>query len=311
MMNTNKLKFYLVLSRLPLLQKSYARKVMVIAFLGFLVPLFTLIVYLLVISSFHYGDNLNIFALILLATLTSLIVTLFLLYLLLHPITLVSTALEEYINNEEKLPQLPTEFADPVGKLMTNVQYTIEKLDLFNHSFKHSSAIDPLTGLPNHMAGMKHLRQDVARARREGKQMLVTLLNVDNLKEINDHLGHSVGDVCLTQTVEVLSKSIREGDWLARWDGDKFLMVLWNFNHTTPTLVLMRIRQQSVKMFPSGLPHIKLSIGACEYRGDPDLDLKTDLRTLLIRVDDALSQVKQAGRGGIVLGESQRSSFFI
>ena len=304
-------EFYFILCRLPLLQKSYALKIMVIACLGFLVPLSTLVVYFLVNSSFHHGDNRSILILVLLATLIGATVTLFLLALLLQPVIDVSTALEKYINNDEKLPQLPTEFTDSVGKLMANVQYTIEKLDLLNRSFKHSSAIDPLTGLPNRLAGMKHLRQDVARARREQKQMLVVLLSIDNLKEINKQRGHSIGDVCLTQTVEVLSKSIRDGDWLARWESDKFLMVLWDFNHTTPTAVLMRVRQQSAKMFPSELPQTKLSIGACEYKGDPDLDMKTDLRMLLIRVEEALSQVKQAGHEGIVLGESQHSSLFI
>jgi diguanylate cyclase (GGDEF)-like protein len=309
-MNTNKLKFYFALSRLPLLQKSYALKVMVIAFLGCLVPLFTLIVYLLLNFSISLSDKVTLLLVVLLATLVWTTATLFLLYLLLEPITLTSTALYQYLNKEQK-PKLPTGFEDVVGNLMTYVQYTIEKLDLLNRSLNFSATIDPLTGIPNRRAGEERLRQDVARARRDENQMLVALIDIDEFKNINEKYGHHLGDVCLTQIVECLSKNIREGDWLARWDGDKFLLVLWNFNHTTPTVVLKRIQQQSVKTHIGEILQISLSIGACEYKGNTDLDIEIDLRTLLICVNDALSQVKPAGHGGIVLGESQRSSLFI
>jgi len=306
-MNLDKFKqFYFVLSRLPLLRKSYALKIMVIACLSPAVSLLTLIVYTL----YNASDNLNLIVVMLVATLVGSAITLFLLYLVLYPITLTSTALEQYTNEQES-PQLAIGYEDTVGKLMTHVQYTVEKLDLLNNSHKNSPAIEPLTGLPNRLRSIELLRQDVARARREDKPMLVALLEVDQFKNIKKAFGHHVADDCLTQTVEVISKSIRKGDWLARWDEDKFLMVLWNFNNTTPTAVLMRIQRQSLKLFSTELPKIRLSIGACEYRGDLDLDTNTDLETLLIRVEDTLSQVKEGCRGSIILGETRRSSFFI
>jgi diguanylate cyclase (GGDEF)-like protein len=305
-MNIEKFKqFYFVLSRLPVLRKSYALKIMVIACISPAVSLLTLIVYTL----FNASDNLNLIVVMLVATLIGSAITLFLLYLVLYPISLTLTALEQYAN-EQECPQLAIGYEDTVGKLMTHVQYTIEKLDLLNNSH-NSPAIDPLTCLPNRLRGIELLRKDVARARREDKPMLVALLEVEQFENLKKTFGHHVADECLAQTVEVISKSIRKGDWLARWDEDKFLMVLWNFNDTTPTAVLMRIQHQSVKLFSTELPQIRLSIGACEYRGDLDLDTKTDLETLLIRVEETLSQVKKGSRGGIVLGGAQRSSFFI
>lgn len=298
-MNIHKPKFYLALSGLPLLRKSYTLKILGIALLGILVPLLTLVVYLLMNSPLNPNDKLNLLVVVLLATLIGTIITLFLLNLLLYPVILTASALYHYLNEEQK-PQLPTGLEDCVGQMMTYVQYTIEKLDLLSHSLKSSSTIDPLTGIPNRWAGEERLRQDVARSRREGNQMLVALLDIDKFKNINDQFGPHLGDVCLTQIVESLSKSIREGDWLARWEGDMFLMVLWNFNHVNPVAVLERIQQQSVKIPMGELLQISLSIGAQEYQGDTKLDTDTDLETLLISLDEALYQAKLK-RGGIVV----------
>ncbi len=301
-MDTNKLKFYLALSRLPLLQNSYPLKILSIASIGLLIPLLTLIIYLVVNSSLSLTEKINLFFIILFATLIGTIASLYLLSLLLYPITLTSTALYHYLNEEQK-QKLPTGLEDSVGQLMTYVQYTIERLDLLSHSLDSSCAIDPLTGISNRRAGEERLRQDIARARREEKKMLVALLDVDQLKTINDKFGHHLGDVCLTQIAQMLSKSIREGDWVARWEGNQFLMVLWNFNHATPTIALERIQQQSLKIHLGELLQISLSIGACEYRGHTDLDTDLDLKNLLIRLEESLFRVKQISRGGIMFSD--------
>ncbi len=301
-MNSNQFKFYLALSRVPLLKNSYPLKIMAIAFIGMIMPLLTLSVSLFIISSLSFNDQIGLFVIILLATVVGTITSFFLLYWLLYPIILTASALHQYLHNEQK-PKLPTHLGDCVGQLMTEVQYTIDKLDLLKHSFDTSATVDPLTGLLNRLAGEERLRQDIARARREEKHMLVALIDIENFKTINEHFGHYLGDLCLTQIVEIVAKNIREGDWLARWNDDRFMMVLWNFNHTNALIVLERLQQQSVKTPMGELLQICLSIGACEYRGDTDLDTETELETLLIHIDDALSQVKEAGGGGIQLIE--------
>ncbi len=306
-MNTN--TFYSTLSRLPLLRKSYILKIMAIVCFGLLLfPWFMFYVYLLINSSLNLNDNQShLIIVMLLATLIGIIITFSLLYWLLYPITDTSTALHQYLN-EEQISQLPTHFEDSVGQLMTNVQYAIKKLDLQNHQMTHFPSHDSLTGILNRRAGSERLRQEIARARREGKQMLIALCDVKQLKKINEQFGHEIGDACLTLIVKVFSKSIRESDWLARWHGNQFLMVLWDFNHITPTAVFMRIQRQQIKMPIKALEKISLSIGAYEYQGNRENDLKTDLETVLIRVEDALFQVKQTGHLGIVLTESKQNN---
>jgi diguanylate cyclase (GGDEF)-like protein len=305
-MGTGKFKIYSAFSRIPVLRKSYAIKMMAIALFGILMPLFMLIVYLNVNSSFNLNDNPDILIVVLLATLVGMIITCSLIYLIMSPINSMSTGLQQYLN-EGKKPKFPTGFRDSVGQLMTHIQYTIEKVDLLSNSLKSFAMRDPLTGIPNRRAGEEHLRQDMARACREKQQMLVALLDINQLTTINERFGYYLGDVCLTQIVETLCQNIREGDWLARWNDDQFLMVLWNFNNANSTDVLERIQQQSVKTTPMGeLLHLDLSISACQYNGNEHSYSENDchLERLLTCINKALSQIKQTGKGGIILVDS-------
>jgi diguanylate cyclase (GGDEF)-like protein len=295
-------KLYSVLAQIPLLSKSYNRKIMLIVFIGLQLPLLTLLFYITVNSALTFYEHYLLVVVMLSVTVFSTIITLLLLFLILYPINLAATTLYQYIS-EEKRTQLPVGYEDAAGQLMTYIQYMIDKVELFSKSLRSASNLDPLTGIQNRRSGEEQLRQDMARARRAENQILVALVDIDQLQNINDHFGYHVGDVCLTQIAEILSKSVREGDWLARWDGDEFLLVLWNFNHVQPRAVLERIQRQTIKTPMGELLKISLSVGACEYRGDTDFATDTDMETLLIHLEEALSKVKQTGGGGIAICE--------
>lgn len=299
-MDIKKLKLYSFLSFFPLLRKSYALKIIGVALLGIIVPWLTMIIYFLTSSSFTWGEHLNLVLIIGLVILVTGVVISYGLYALLRPVLFTATVLHQYIS-EEQITKIPIGFEDQIGQLMSDVQYVVEKLDLLNRSLQLNSNIDPLTGIQNRRAGEEYLRQDLARARRDESQMLVAMIDVDHFKTVNEQFGHHVGDVCLTQIAEVLAKAIREGDWVARWDTDVFFLVLWNFNHASPHLVLERLQQQCLKTPMGKLLQVSLSVGACQYRGNTELDTETDLETLLIRVDEALTKVKQNNRGEILL----------
>lgn len=295
-------KLYSVLAQIPLLNKSYNRKIMLIVFIGLQLPLLTLLFYIAVNPALTFYEHYFLVVVMLSVTVFSTIITLLLLFLILYPINLAATTLYQYIS-EETRTQLPVGYEDAAGQLMTYIQYMIDKVELFSKSLRSASNLDPLTGIQNRRSGEEQLRQDMARARRAENQILVALVDIDQLQNINDHFGYHVGDVCLTQIAEILSKSVREGDWLARWDGDEFLLVLWNFNHVQPRAVLERIQRQTIKTPMGELLKISLSVGACEYRGDTDFATDTDMETLLIHLEEALSKVKQTGGGGIAICE--------
>ncbi|HWA12785.1 MAG TPA: PAS domain S-box protein [Burkholderiales bacterium] len=85
---------------------------------------------------------------------------------------------------------------------------------------------DPLTGLPNRTLFRDRLEQALARARREGHLLGVMFLDLDRFKEVNDNLGHSVGDELLVKVAERLKENLRDIDTIARLAGDEFTFII-------------------------------------------------------------------------------------
>jgi diguanylate cyclase len=85
---------------------------------------------------------------------------------------------------------------------------------------------DELTGLPNRRLLRDHFNQAVARGARQGTQIAVLFLDLDGFKNINDTLGHTVGDVLLKHVATRLVQCLRTSDTVCRFGGDEFLILL-------------------------------------------------------------------------------------
>jgi diguanylate cyclase (GGDEF)-like protein len=88
------------------------------------------------------------------------------------------------------------------------------------------SLTDPLTNLPNTRFLFMHLAREIARAARHKSQVALIIADLDHFKEINDTLGHHVGDRALADVARVLRSAIRPYDICARYAGDEFVLVL-------------------------------------------------------------------------------------
>jgi diguanylate cyclase (GGDEF)-like protein/PAS domain S-box-containing protein len=93
-------------------------------------------------------------------------------------------------------------------------------------AIQHMAYHDPLTGLPNRLLFYDRFSQIMAHARRNQEQFAVIMMDLDKFKEINDRLGHDVGDQLLRSVSERLSSQMRDGDTVARFGGDEFLLLL-------------------------------------------------------------------------------------
>jgi diguanylate cyclase (GGDEF)-like protein len=232
------------------------------------------------------------------ATLGGTALTLWAMYLLSAPTTLASRALRRYLDSGE-LPDLPVGYTDRVGRLMADVQYTIERLDKAVRSLEELATRDHLTGTYNRRAADERLGEDVKRAERGGGALSLTLLDLDQLKPINDANGHRAGDACVVHFAEVLSRNVRAGDWIARWGGDEFVVGMWNTQEGQATKRILERIAEDLRESPVVLPDgeetlLTFSAGTCGWKpGD-------DVRGLVSRADVALYRAKAEGGNTIV-----------
>ena len=278
--------------------KSYPGKVLLVAFLGTQAPLLAAALYLLLGSSAGPGEALRALALLAAVTLAGMAATLVALRALLAPVGLSSAALEAYLEDRTR-PGLPTGFDDEAGRLMAGVRRAVEQLDSTISSLEGLSGSDHLTGLPNRREGEERLAEDFARARRGGDKLTLALADVNRFKTINDALGHQAGDACIRHVAHVMRSNVREGDWLARWGGDEFVLALWDASvFASPEAVLGRINR-ALRESPARLPGgeelvLSVSVGARRYAGEDDV------RELLAKADAAMYEAKREGRAWVL-----------
>jgi diguanylate cyclase (GGDEF)-like protein len=293
------LKTYASLARIGFPQ-SYSAKIMLVVFAGTHLPLVALVLYLLLVSPGGLGTHLGVLGALLITTLLGFVATLFALRALLAPVRLASSSLEAYLDERRK-PELPIGFSDEAGKLMADVQHAVDHLDTTIRSLEGLSGTDHLTGLPNRREGEGRLGEDLARAKRGGAFLTVAVVDLDGFKAINDTHGHHAGDVCIRHVARVIRRSVREGDWLARWGGDEFVLALWDASvFASPEAVLGRInadlRRTPVRLPGGGELVLSISVGAHRYAGEDDI------RELLAKADAAMYEAKREGRAWVLAG---------
>jgi diguanylate cyclase (GGDEF)-like protein/PAS domain S-box-containing protein len=153
---------------------------------------------------------------------------------------------------------------------------------------------DALTSLPNRVQFTQTLSTAIANAKRQDELMAVMFLDLDSFKNVNDTLGHTIGDRLLQSLAQRLSACVREGDTIARWGGDEFTVLLPRIRSTDDTIRLAQRIFDALKQ-PFEIDHhqlsIKISIGIAVYPQDGQ-----DAETLLKNGDAALYRTKDLGR---------------
>jgi len=153
---------------------------------------------------------------------------------------------------------------------------------------------DSLTGLANRAQFHRNLKQELAAAKRTGRTLAILFLDLDHFKNINDSIGHSVGDQLLKTVAECLQACCRETDTVARLGGDEFAIIATHFNDEmgVETVAKKIIKSLSQPFVLGGhTVHTGVSIGITVYPTDED-----DIEHLLSNADMAMYRAKAGGR---------------
>ena len=160
------------------------------------------------------------------------------------------------------------------------------------------SRYDPLTGLLNRAAALAAMEREIRRTARSGRRFGVLMLDLDDLKPINDTYGHHIGDRVLRAVSEVIRRSIRLTDVAGRYGGDEFVVLLPETDPTGAYVLAEKLRlgvlQMSVRV-DDRVVRTSVSIGAVTF---PDDGTSTD--ELMLSVDAAMYESKRQGKDRIV-----------
>jgi diguanylate cyclase len=164
---------------------------------------------------------------------------------------------------------------------------------------RQKALIDPLTGLPNRAAWSERLDHEISQWQQHGNTLMLAMLDLDHFKRINDNYGHLAGDKVLKIIASVLCKRLRGTDFIARFGGEEFVLLMPS---TVPAagMKLLEHLRASIEACPFHFKGervtVTISMGLAAFKPGEHSDL------VLKRADQALYRAKKAGRNRVELG---------
>ncbi|HEY6045895.1 MAG TPA: diguanylate cyclase [Pyrinomonadaceae bacterium] len=206
--------------------------------------------------------------------------------LLLGALSLYSTTLKEYSDNQLRLLETVTRLASDA---LANATH---------HAQAESNALtDQMTALPNARGLHVRFDEEVARARRNNRPFHVIMLDLDDFKLVNDTFGHKIGDRMLRDVADLIQSQLREYDFLARYAGDEFVALLPDLTALQVEELCERIERVvssfSLKVHVDTRARVGISIGSSVFGADGET-----LDQLLIAADQAMYRAKSAHKMG-------------
>ncbi len=175
------------------------------------------------------------------------------------------------------------------------------RINDLQHTLRHLASKDPLTGLLNRRAFDEIFARELDRSRRYCHDVSICLVDIDHFKSFNDTYGHDVGDEVLVAISKAFKASVRASDFVARWGGEEFVLLLTETDGEGAHLMVDRLRKRVAdSSLLASRPDIKVTFsGGLVSVSGPHTSL--DLDAILKTADDALYRAKEAGRNRIVM----------
>lgn len=198
------------------------------------------------------------------------------------------------VNRNVQTTYIPDVSGDGVVAGVYSLSHDITNTKLVEQRLDQLARIDPLTGLPNRREFLERLENAMARTRRSKRAMALVFLDVDRFKDINDSLGHGVGDQVLQEFAGRLNSCTRVTDTVARLAGDEFVVILEGLADISQVKTVCEKMGEAIRI-PMRCGDARLtitaSLGVAFYEGDGGTT-----QALVARADRALYRAKAAGR---------------
>jgi diguanylate cyclase (GGDEF)-like protein len=176
-----------------------------------------------------------------------------------------------------------------------------EKTELVRtrEQMRHFAEHDGLTGLWNHRIIVERLRGEVDRSQRDGSPLSIILVDLDYFKRVNDAMGHVAGDLTLRETGAIFQRAVRSYDWVGRYGGEEFLLILpgSDFEAARARAEHMRATVEATQL-GEGDKTFSVTASFGVAAGFP-----TDYEEMIQIADAALYRAKNAGRNCVVATE--------
>jgi diguanylate cyclase (GGDEF)-like protein len=169
----------------------------------------------------------------------------------------------------------------------------------YQKRLEHMALTDDLTGLTNRQTGEQKYDDAVKNAAKNGEPLSLIVFDIDEFKLVNDHYGHLAGDAVIAEVARRVLGHIRSTDFVSRWGGEEFVVLLKNCGLNTAAEIAEKIRA-AIAAQPFQIDAIAVtktvSAGVAELTADENAE------TLFARADRALYRAKQGGRNRIERG---------
>lgn len=216
----------------------------------------------------------------------------------------VENKLDSLLQKVEQARQVREEREELISGQLKTMVHRIKIMEVEAQSFRshleeqrQRAMIDSLTGLANRAGLQKRMEEEFERWQRYGGQLLMVVLDVDHFKRINDRFGHLSGDKVLRLIAQQLSRRLRKSDFIGRFGGEEFVLLMPGTSLEQAGIVLEALRagiEESPFHFKAEPVTVTISIGYTDFRSGDSLDQVFD------RADRAMYQAKELGRNRLV-----------
>jgi diguanylate cyclase (GGDEF)-like protein len=212
-------------------------------------------------------------------------------------LAVIRNVIENKANEDEARYQKACGEIEDLQKNIRTMKEEIGQAKERTKSLEREVLLDGLTGIHNRRAYEQHIMEEMQRFRRYQQTFSLILFDVDRFKDLNDRFGHRAGDKCLKEIINRIKLCIRNTDFLSRYGGEEFAIILPGTNREGACIVAEKVRR-AIEMtrfyFQNQAIPVTISLGVTEVR-DPD----PEPETVFSRADDAMYRAKREGRNRV------------